>query len=96
MDIEITGLSRVVDPKPNKKEDTIIAFFDCTIGPVALRGCALTIRKCGFVTIWEPKIADGHKQRSVYINDRDLKGEIVVAAQAAFEAMGGAKSRASR
>ena len=28
-DVTITGLLRVAVPKPNKRGDTIMAFFDC-------------------------------------------------------------------
>ncbi|MCC5961573.1 MAG: hypothetical protein JJU09_00455 [Rhodobacteraceae bacterium] len=87
--IQITGLTRVAEPKPNKAGDTILAYFDCVVGPIELRGCALARRRKGWLTLWEPKLNDLRDKRGVLIADPEVKGLVVDAACGAFEALGG-------
>lgn len=37
-DFEVTGLTRVHERKANAVGDVVIAFFDCRVGAVKLRG----------------------------------------------------------
>ncbi len=88
-DIEITAMTRVALPRPNRNGDKIIAYLTLRIGPVEMVGCALIQRENGYVTVWPPRVANENGNRMVSIVDHDAKKQTIMAASSAFEAMGG-------
>lgn len=89
-DVTITGLHRIAEPKPNRANATILAFFDCIVGPIALQGCAFVRTARNGLTVWPPKL-DGFEstRRSITLADEHLRKEMVREAQAVYRALGG-------
>lgn len=89
-EIEIIGLSRVSNHKPNKSGDTILAYFDARVGVIELRGCALVSKSSKGLTIWEPKLHDMAKgPRAIVITDGTVKRDLKNAAAGIYRALGG-------
>jgi hypothetical protein len=88
--VEITGLSRVAKPKPNRTGCTIIAFFDCIARGIEFHGCALVRTKAGGLVAWPPKIDVDHASRNrVIIRDDSLRHGMMLHAREAYRALGG-------
>lgn len=95
MHIEITSMTKVADPKPNKVNDVVVANFDAIVGPLSLHNCALVkiYNKDGEVykgfAAWAPYIATERGRRGVKIVDREFHKELMSAAREVFMALGG-------
>ena len=90
MDVKITGLMCVQNPKPNKKGDTIVAYFDCKIDWLTMEGAALVkLASNGKFTIWEPLGKDTQTHRRSVKLDRDARWATAEAALPVFKQFGG-------
>ena len=95
MDIEITAMRKVAEPKPNKSHDMIVANFDAVVGPLCLHNCALVkiYNKNGEVykglAAWPPYIVTGRGDRGVRVIDREFQKELRKAARDVYFALGG-------
>ncbi|MFY7760999.1 hypothetical protein [Aquidulcibacter sp.] len=88
--VTVIGLTRVLDPKPNKGGNSIIAYFDAEARGFILCGCAFVRTPANGLTVFMPKLSDEAKERrSVKLVDDQLRTAFVRAAQAAYRAMGG-------
>ena len=63
MQIIVTGLSTIEDPKPNKRGDMIVAFFDFRADFVTMKGASLVLLQSGGITTWEPLAKDDRLPR---------------------------------
>ena len=54
MDVKITGLTVVAQPKPTKNGDTVLARLDAIAGPLVMKGAALVRLPSGQMWVWEP------------------------------------------
>ena len=88
-EIEIVGLTRSSHPKPNQAGHVILAHFDCEIGGIALKGCALVRTRQGGLVAWPPNLETADKWRSVQIIDDPLRHQLMEAARVAYRALGG-------
>jgi hypothetical protein len=88
--VEITGLSRVKEPKENKGGSTILAYFDCEVAGFRLAGCAFVRTTKNGLTIWMPKL-DGPEahRRSVAITDHSIHHAIMLEARETYRKLGG-------
>lgn len=90
LDVNVTGLSRNINAKPNKGGTTVLAYFDCEARGFELRGCAFVRTNRNGLTVWPPKIeTPDAMRRAVAINDHSLRAQMTLAAQDAYRAMGG-------
>lgn len=89
-EVNITGLTRIAQPKPNRGGATILAFFDCRVNGFALAGCAFVRTARQGLTVWPPKL-DGPEaaRRSVTIADGHLRKLMVRQAQEVYRTLGG-------
>lgn len=88
--VSITGLNRVPNPKPNKGGNTILAYFDCQVGGLSLKGCAFVRYRRQRLSIWPPKLEGGEaSRRCVNITDAQLRDTMLAEVQAAYRALGG-------
>lgn len=89
-DFEIRGLTRLTKHTPNKSGFVILAYFDCRIGVVEFRGCALAQRDTRGIELWEPRLNGLESaRRAVFIADTDTKRDLKNAAVAVLRALGG-------
>ncbi|MBZ0127975.1 MAG: hypothetical protein K8F59_02560 [Rhodobacteraceae bacterium] len=89
MEIQITGLSRVTSPKPNRYGDIILAYFDVHVDWLSIQGAAFVKLASGGLTTWEPLGKDDRlPQRSMKMCGA-VRREVAQAALPLFEAMGG-------
>jgi len=95
MEIEITAMNKVSDPKPNKVGDVIVANFDAAVGPFFLHHCALVkiYNKSGEVykgfAAWPPNVRAPKGRRGILISDKEFRKELMDAARSVFLALGG-------
>ncbi|WP_299677445.1 hypothetical protein [uncultured Roseobacter sp.] len=87
--VAITGLSRVANPKPNRGGSIIIAYFDCTVRGVELKGCALVRTKAKGLVAWPPNLETADNRRAVRIADDSLRHGMMMHAREAYRALGG-------
>ena len=87
--IEIMGLTRYHDAKPNAGGATVLASFDVVVRGIALRGCALTRTKRQGLVAWPPHMQDELGRFSVRFRDDSLRHAIMTAARDAYRALGG-------
>ena len=87
--VQITGLTRVGKPKPNRTGQTILAFFDCEMRGLEMIGCALVRTKSGGLVAWPPKLDDDDPRRRVRITDDSLRHGMMLYAREAYRALGG-------
>lgn len=87
--VTITGLKRVAKPKPNRGGSTILAYFDCEMRGLELRGCALVRTKGGGLVAWPPNMTDDDNRRSIRIADDSLRHGMMMHAREAYRALGG-------
>ncbi len=93
MDIEITAMNRISDPKPNKGGDMIVANFDAKVGPFVFLHCALVRLykddRCKGLTVWFPNIKTPHGRRGIRCDERETTVAVKDAAAKVFSALGG-------
>jgi len=89
-DVKIIGLNLVTDANPNLAGSVMVARFNCEVRGFVLHGCSLERTRDDRLVANAPKIEgpDG-RRRAVMIADVDLRHDIMVAARAIYEAMGG-------
>jgi hypothetical protein len=88
--VTVIGLTRVLDPKPNKGGNSIIAYFDAEARGFILCGCAFVRTPANGLTVFMPKLSDeARERRSVKLVDDQLRSAFVRAAQDAYRSMGG-------
>lgn len=89
-EVNITGLNRITDPKPNKGGSTVLAFFDCETGGFSLHGCAFVRTARRGLSVWPPKVGGtDDSRRSVAITDEQLRKAMTRRAQETYRALGG-------
>lgn len=88
--IAITGLTRINSPKPNKNGATILAFFNCQVGPFELTGCCFVRTSRNGLAVWPPKmdLLEGYG-RGIRIADSSTLHALLIAVQEAYRLMGG-------
>ncbi|MBX9759370.1 MAG: hypothetical protein K2Y29_11395 [Beijerinckiaceae bacterium] len=90
VEVEILGITRQHNPRPNKAGNTILAFFDCAVGPIVLSGCAFLRTPKNGLAVWPPKIEGrAGKIAGVKIADSSSRHQILVKVQEAYRLMGG-------
>ncbi|MEF2548847.1 hypothetical protein VQ045_16940 [Aurantimonas sp. E1-2-R+4] len=90
--IKIMGLS-IVDQRPNKAGNTIVAFFDCEARGMALRHCALMRTVKGGLVASPPRVElTSGRCNGIWIVDSALQHAVMMAARAVYLAMGGTKA----
>lgn len=95
MEIEITAMKRIAEPKRNKSGDVIVATFNAEVGPFTLRDCVLVeIYNRGGdrykgMSVWGPHITTKAGARGVSFRDREVQREICDHAVDVFRALGG-------
>lgn len=95
MEIEVTAMQRISEPKPNKSGDIIVASFNANIGPMTLRNCVLVelYNRGGEhykgMTVWGPHITTRNGARGVSFRDREVQRELCDQAVDVFVALGG-------
>lgn len=87
--VTITGLTRVAKPKRNRGGHTILAYFDCEMRGLELRGCALVRTKGGGLVAWPPNMIDDDNRRSIRIVDDSLRHGMMMYSREAYRALGG-------
>lgn len=87
--IQIIGLSRVTQQKPNRGGAVILAFFDAEVNGFELRGCALTRTSGGGLVAWPPNLIDENAQRCIRIANDSLRHSLMLEAREAYRALGG-------
>ena len=86
MEIKITGLTCVQDPKPNRGGDTILAFFDCRIEWLTMEGAALVRQGSnGKLTTWEPLAREDRPNRRCMQLDGEVRWAVADAALPVYE-----------
>lgn len=89
-DVKITGMRRIMDPKPNTSGFKILAFFECETAEFNLRGCAFVRTGRGGITIWPPKVqAPDDPRRTITFRSDALRKAMLAAAQETYRALGG-------
>ena len=89
MDVTITGLTRVQQPKPNTKGDTVLGYFDCETDMMTVEGAVLVKRASdGGITMWEPVTSDKHPKRRIKFSS-GVRESISSAAKAVYLQFGG-------
>ncbi|MEF2545954.1 hypothetical protein VQ045_02135 [Aurantimonas sp. E1-2-R+4] len=87
--IKIKGLS-IVDQRPNKAGNTIIAFFDCEARGMLLRQCALMRTAKGGLSASPPRVElSSRRCNGVWFMDCALSHAVMDAARTVYIAMGG-------
>lgn len=94
VDVRVIGL-RLVESKPWKDGDRLLASFDCDIAGFRLHGCVLIRSSRGFLIAQPPKGTTGRDQaRAIEIVDPDVRAAMRDASHAAFLALGGTEQAA--
>ena len=90
MDVQITGLTRVRNPRPNRAGDTIIAYFDVKVEWLRMDGAALVkLASHGQLTCWEPLEPGEKPYRRRVRMDGEVRQAVAEAALPIFESLGG-------
>ncbi len=89
-EVIITGLNIVTQPKETRAGSVVIAYFDCTVGPFALSGCALVQTRRHGLSACPPRlVGPGSEFRSVRITCQELRRLMTEKARDAYRMMGG-------
>lgn len=89
-EVTITGLTRSTKATPNRAGYRILAFFDCEVEGLGLRGCAFVRTPRNGLTVWPPKLSGPMAERcGVEIKSEHLRKTLVRCAQDAYRALGG-------
>ncbi len=87
--VVVTGI-RLVNAKPYPDMSQLIAFFDCSVGGIALRECTLIRRSNGTLRAFPPKVdTRGDNARHVAFVDLDVAVAVTNAAHEKFQLIGG-------
>ncbi|SFP35095.1 hypothetical protein [Tranquillimonas alkanivorans] len=88
--IEIFGLKRVQNPRPNRSGDTILAFFDAQVEWLTIEGAALVQLGSGAgITVWEPLAKADQRPRRCMRMDGPVRQKVAEAALPFFQSLGG-------
>ena len=55
--VDVTGLTRVNDTKPNVRGDTLVAYFNCRVAGFEFMGCKLWRTKAGGFRATPPSLS---------------------------------------
>lgn len=89
-EVNVTGLTRVRDAKPNKGGSTVIAYFDCEARGLEIVGCAFVRTPKNGLTVWLPKIETPQAvRRSINFTDCSLRHAMMLQARETYRALGG-------
>lgn len=89
VNVRVTGLT-VVDRPPNERGYQVLAYFDCKVWGLRLRGCQLFATPEGEVTVGPPSIPGPEGQRrAVEILDPFLRVRMIEVAMPSYRMLGG-------
>lgn len=87
--VRITGMT-VVEQEPNELGFRILAYFDCKVWGLRLRGCTMVAAPDGKLCISPPRIpGPAGERRAVHITDPHLRARMEAVALPAYRALGG-------